>query len=243
MIHSCLVCVCVCVRWCVRWCVLRWCVLRWCVLRWCVLRWCVLRVGVCCALVCVALVCVALVCAAFVCCVGVCCVGVCYVGVCWVGVCWVGVCVGLVCWVGACVGLVCVCVGVRVCWCACVLVRVCFFLTRLCCWIGPCRAGIDVTMTPNELIWSPTNVSFRHSGKKVKMTWRMRTLGYQHCNEDGLSMLGQSGMNHWVRATQGVDLVGFHCETSHRFFFKNHYQGGIFSWPHCTSFGGAPPFF
>ena len=33
-------------------------------------------------------------------------------------------------------------------------------------------------------------------------------------------MLGQPGMNHWVRPTQGVDLVGFHCETSHRFFFK-----------------------
>ena len=71
----------------------------------------------------------------------------------------------------------------------------------------------------------------------------MRKLGYQHYNEDGLSMLGQSGMNHWVRPTQGVDLVGFHCETSHRIFFKNHHQGGIFSWSHCTSFGGAPPFF
>ena len=55
-------------------------------------------------------------------------------------------------------------------------------------------------------------------------------------------MLGQSGMNHWVRSTQGVDLVGFHCETSHRiFFFFNHYQGGIFSWPYL--FWWCSPFF
>ena len=55
-------------------------------------------------------------------------------------------------------------------------------------------------------------------------------------------MLGQSGMIHWVRPTQGVNLVGFHCETSHRFFLKKIIIR-VVSFRGRTSFGGIPPFF